>query len=91
MHLNRETLDIWATRTRQELRRPGPNQGYVRLLQLAEGDNMATGDGPIDRIIEGPAIVELVVYLDGGWAVRERLFETVESIALRASLGRVEE
>lgn len=84
MHLTREALDVWAGNQHRL-----PYGKYVLLL--AEGDSV---DGPgfdpavVLVPIEGPAVVELVVYRDGGWSARALQHETVESIALAASLAQ---
>lgn len=84
MHLTRETLDTWAAALRARLAHPGPASGYTRLIRLEDGDSIVATTGTIS----GPAIVELVVYRDGGWSAREQVYETPESIALAASLAQ---
>ena len=93
-HLTHETLDAWAAETRRQLRRPGPPEGYVRRLLLAEGDSVSRGtlpsfSPPYDKtglVIHGPALVELVVFRDGGWSAREVPYLTPDDVVLIASL-----
>lgn len=88
MYLTREALDAWADSLR--------NVGNVvtgsigsHLIRLEEGDSMPRReDSNPGTMITGPALVELVVYRDGGWSARELAYETVESIALAASLAQ---
>lgn len=91
MHLTREIIDRWAESLRANRPRIGPPGGLTRLVRLEEGDSIIAVSNPqilrdAAHDIEGPAIVELVVYRDGGWAAREQVFETPESIALAASI-----
>jgi hypothetical protein len=83
MHLTREALDTFASHLRQSPTEARHWIGDARtLIRLEEGDSMGTVPA-----LTGPAIVELVVYRDGGWSARELVYETPESIALAASLS----
>lgn len=81
MHLTTSTLHAWATTP--------PYPSGSTLIRLEDGDSMPANPGtlvvPVAPNIEGPALVELVVFRDGGWSAREMVYETPESIALAAS------
>lgn len=87
MHLTRETLDAWAATLQIAA------SDRRRILRLEEGDSMDGGNpnAPGTCTIPGPAIVELIVYRDGGWSARELPCETPESIATIEQRQRAEE
>lgn len=73
MDLTVEQIDRWVS---------GCEPGTY-LVQLAAGDTMPTRDTSPRDTIEGPALVTVSVYRDGGWsAVVQRIVWTPEEIAL---------
>jgi hypothetical protein len=87
MHLTREALDMWAAAEYPKTRQVSDRR---TLIRLEEGDIMDIRLHPrgITNVAAGPALVELIVYRDGGWSAREMDYETPESIALAASLAQ---
>jgi hypothetical protein len=76
-HLTYTDVDRWATIA-------GAGRYLVRVVS---GERMPIRVHPqaMTNTVAGPAIVELVVFRDGGWTAREMHYETPESIAVTAS------
>lgn len=76
MHLDRATLDAWAAERGAGLSGSGPGR---YLIRLGDGDTLTTSIG---GILYGPAVVEVVVYRDGGWIARAVPTQTPATILL---------
>ena len=76
LSLTRDTIDAWV-----EARRARGDVGPV-LVKLEAGDRMdiKLHSRGISNTAVGPALIELTVYRDGGWDVREMTYETPGTI-----------